>query len=106
DNIEALENVVDDEPHFFTEVIDNHLRALTMITKHFMSERRKWIVGSKWKKLWWQRVAVVADWWSVEVDPRENRRIACDGAGGAEVNGGGVVLGCSRDDLVRFLRGN
>ncbi|GJX94026.1 hypothetical protein Tco_0348612, partial [Tanacetum coccineum] len=45
DNIEALENVVEDEPHFFTEVIDNYLRALTMITKYFMSEKRNGLLG-------------------------------------------------------------
>ncbi|GKB61589.1 hypothetical protein Tco_0917775 [Tanacetum coccineum] len=97
ENIEALENVVEDEPHFFTEVIDNHLRALTMITKHFM---------------------MVADWWSVEVDPLKSQRMVdvggvenisltgskiiangedcldgSDGAGRGEVNGGGVDLG-------------
>ncbi|GJR20097.1 hypothetical protein Tco_0968624, partial [Tanacetum coccineum] len=35
-NIEELENVIKYEPHFFTEVVDNHLYTLAMITKHFM----------------------------------------------------------------------
>ncbi|GJX95561.1 hypothetical protein Tco_0351359 [Tanacetum coccineum] len=36
-NVKTLENVIEDEPHFFTEIVDNDLRALTMITKHFMT---------------------------------------------------------------------
>nr|GEW46441.1 ankyrin repeat-containing protein [Tanacetum cinerariifolium] len=43
-DVEALENVVEDEPHFLTEIVDNALRTLTMIIKHFVSENRKWIV--------------------------------------------------------------
>ncbi|GJU46953.1 hypothetical protein Tco_1204219 [Tanacetum coccineum] len=45
-NVEALENVIEDEPHFFMKIIDNDLRTLTMITKHFMSEHGKGIIGS------------------------------------------------------------
>ncbi|GJX68200.1 hypothetical protein Tco_0303927 [Tanacetum coccineum] len=37
---------------------------------------------------------MVADWWSEEANPRVNRRMDdCDGDGGGEVNGEGVVLG-------------
>ncbi|GKB75511.1 hypothetical protein Tco_0942406 [Tanacetum coccineum] len=38
-NVEALDNVIEDEPHFFMEIVDNNLHALTMITKHFMTKR-------------------------------------------------------------------
>nr|GEX51303.1 hypothetical protein [Tanacetum cinerariifolium] len=40
-NIEALENMVEDKPHFLTEVVDNRLSALTMIAKHFMSQNER-----------------------------------------------------------------
>ncbi|GKD31569.1 hypothetical protein Tco_1242347, partial [Tanacetum coccineum] len=53
-NIEALENVIEDEPHFITEGVDNHLCALAMIIKHFMSKKQKGIIGSQWRKLCWQ----------------------------------------------------
>ncbi|GKB55550.1 hypothetical protein Tco_0906303 [Tanacetum coccineum] len=43
ENVEALENVIEDEPHFFTEIVDNDLRALAMITKHFMRKGGGWL---------------------------------------------------------------
>ncbi|GKD51844.1 hypothetical protein Tco_1280820 [Tanacetum coccineum] len=55
ENVEALENVVKGEPHFFMEIVDNDLRAFTMITKHFMNDNGKGIVLSQWQKVWWQR---------------------------------------------------
>ncbi|GJX78040.1 hypothetical protein Tco_0324851 [Tanacetum coccineum] len=54
-NVETLENVIEDEPHFFTKIVDNDLCALTMITKHFVSKHGRGIIGSQWQKLWWQR---------------------------------------------------
>nr|GEV33132.1 hypothetical protein [Tanacetum cinerariifolium] len=54
--IKVLENVNEDEPYFFTEIVDNDLRALAMITKHFISECGKGIIGSQRRKLWWQRL--------------------------------------------------
>nr|GEY62810.1 hypothetical protein [Tanacetum cinerariifolium] len=52
ENIKALENVIKDESQFFTEVVENHLSALAMIAKYFMSEKRKWIVRPQWRKRW------------------------------------------------------
>ncbi|GJU70164.1 hypothetical protein Tco_1256423 [Tanacetum coccineum] len=46
-NIKTLENVIEDEPHLFMEIVDNDLHALTMITKHFVSERGKGIIRSQ-----------------------------------------------------------
>ncbi|GKA24328.1 hypothetical protein Tco_0710361 [Tanacetum coccineum] len=39
-DVEALENVIEDEPYFLTEIVDNDLRTLTMITKNFMSDHK------------------------------------------------------------------
>ncbi|GJT11754.1 retrotransposon protein, putative, ty3-gypsy subclass [Tanacetum coccineum] len=50
EDIEAIENVIEDKPHFFTKVVDNDLSALTMLTKHFMSEHREGVVGSEEKE--------------------------------------------------------
>ncbi|GJV84742.1 hypothetical protein Tco_1524640 [Tanacetum coccineum] len=36
-DIEAIENVIEDEPYFFTKVVENDLSALKMIAKHLMS---------------------------------------------------------------------
>ncbi|GJT47364.1 hypothetical protein Tco_0956079 [Tanacetum coccineum] len=55
ENVKTLENVIEDEPHLFMEIVDNDLRALTMITKHFVSKHGRGIIGSQWQKLWWQR---------------------------------------------------
>ncbi|GJS02128.1 hypothetical protein Tco_0318636 [Tanacetum coccineum] len=37
EDVEAIENVIENEPHFFTKVVDNDLCALTMVTKHLMN---------------------------------------------------------------------
>ncbi|GKD72333.1 hypothetical protein Tco_1330615 [Tanacetum coccineum] len=37
EDVEVIENVIEDEPYFFTKVVDNDLSALTMLTKHLMS---------------------------------------------------------------------
>ncbi|GJV51521.1 hypothetical protein Tco_1447262 [Tanacetum coccineum] len=117
DNVEALKNVIEDEPHFFTKIIDNDLRALTMITKHFMSEHEKGIIESQRRKLWWQRwkrwfhggkrrwlvsqmldcdvggVEKISSSGSKFMANAEDCLDGCDGAGGGEVKGGGVDLG-------------
>nr|GEY87799.1 putative reverse transcriptase domain-containing protein [Tanacetum cinerariifolium] len=43
-DIEAVENVIENEPHFFTKVIDNDLSALKMVIKHLMNEPLEGIV--------------------------------------------------------------
>ncbi|GJV25017.1 hypothetical protein Tco_1377712, partial [Tanacetum coccineum] len=84
ENIEALENVVEDKPHFLTDVVDNHLME---------------------KVVPWREEAVVGylgDVGGVEkISLTRSKLIAngevclddCDGDGGGEVNGEGVVLG-------------
>ncbi|GJU01017.1 hypothetical protein Tco_1111355 [Tanacetum coccineum] len=79
--VKELENVIEDEPHFITKIIDNDLRALTMITEHFMSKHGKGIVGSQSRKLWWQgweRLVVLGDKYS-----RESKN-GCGEVGGVE----------------------
>ncbi|GJX74556.1 hypothetical protein Tco_0313151 [Tanacetum coccineum] len=88
-NIEALENVIEDEPHFFMEIVDNDLHALTMITKHFMSKHWKWIIGSQRQKLWWQSGGGLV----IHGANGEDYLDGYDGAGGGEFKGGGVDLG-------------
>ncbi|GJZ29553.1 hypothetical protein Tco_0574200 [Tanacetum coccineum] len=106
--VEALENVIEDELHFITKIIDNDMRTLTMITKHFMSEHEKGIVGTQ------SRLVVLGGKSSREsknrctevggvekISSTESKFMAngedcldgCDGASGGEVKGGGVEFG-------------
>nr|GEY93966.1 hypothetical protein [Tanacetum cinerariifolium] len=74
-NIKAFKNVVEDKPHFFMKVVDNHLRTLAMFTKHFIAMEKISLTGSKL------------------MDKGEDCLEGYDGADGGEVNGRGVVLG-------------
>ncbi|GJV78387.1 hypothetical protein Tco_1509971 [Tanacetum coccineum] len=106
ENIEALENVIEDEPHFIMEGIDNHLCALAMITKHFMSKKQKGIIGSQWRKLCWQRgVEKISSTRSKLIANGEDCLDGCDGAGGGVVNGGGVVLGNTLKEMGEGMFG-
>nr|GEX10838.1 hypothetical protein [Tanacetum cinerariifolium] len=114
--IEELENMIKYEPHFITKIIDNDLCALTMITKHFVSEHRTWIVGTQLCKLWWHRgglvilrgkslrdskngcrevggVEKISSTGSKFMVNEENCIDGCDGANGGEVKGDGVDFG-------------
>ncbi|GJY72859.1 hypothetical protein Tco_0477290 [Tanacetum coccineum] len=113
ENVEALKNVIEDEPYFFTEIVNNDLRELIMITKHFMSEHGKGIIVSQRQKLLWQMwksgdgvgwrrwtwrggrnlAGVALENGRVEGVAREDCLDGCDGAGSGEVKGGGVDLG-------------
>nr|GEV23021.1 hypothetical protein [Tanacetum cinerariifolium] len=101
--------MVEDEPYFFTEIVDNDLCAVTLITKHFMSEHKKGIIRSQWWKLWWKMwkrgsmagrgsgdvrgVEKISSTGSKLIAIGEDCLDGCDCTGGGEVNGGGVVLG-------------
>ncbi|GJY74761.1 hypothetical protein Tco_0479192 [Tanacetum coccineum] len=43
-DIKAVENMIENESHFFLEVIDQDLSSLAMFTKHLMGEQRKRVV--------------------------------------------------------------
>ncbi|GJT82043.1 hypothetical protein Tco_1056385 [Tanacetum coccineum] len=83
EDVEAIENVIEDEPYFFMKVVDNDLSVLTMFIKNLMSEPREGIIRTK--------VEEEEDWWFLEVDLQGCRRMV--GAGGGEVKRGGVDFG-------------
>ncbi|GJU70161.1 hypothetical protein Tco_1256420 [Tanacetum coccineum] len=85
-NVETLENVIEDEPHFFTEIIDNDLCALTMITKHFVRGVEK--ISSTGSKF---------------MDKREECLDGCEVAGGREVKENGVNFGVIKSSSVEIL---
>ncbi|GJY74635.1 hypothetical protein Tco_0479066 [Tanacetum coccineum] len=119
ENVEALKNVIEDEPHFFMKIIDNDLRALTMITKHFMSKHGKGIIrpndgscGGKGRRSdamtrrgdgWLAKCLIISNegygggglvvLGGKSSTNEEDCLDGYDGAGGGEVNGGGVFLG-------------
>nr|GEY62169.1 hypothetical protein [Tanacetum cinerariifolium] len=39
--------MIEDEPHFFTKIINNDLRALAMITRNFIGEHENGLLGLK-----------------------------------------------------------
>ncbi|GJX63037.1 hypothetical protein Tco_0295937 [Tanacetum coccineum] len=45
ENIKALDNVIEDKPHFITKVVDNHFCALAMFAKHFMANEEDCLEG-------------------------------------------------------------
>nr|GEW39095.1 hypothetical protein [Tanacetum cinerariifolium] len=106
--VEALENVIEDEPHFITKIIDNDLRALTMITKHFATKRsidsnegRGGLVVLRGKSLRELKngcgevggVEKISSIGSKFMANWEDCLDGCDKAGGGEVKGGGVYFG-------------
>ncbi|GJX88332.1 hypothetical protein Tco_0340346 [Tanacetum coccineum] len=98
--VEALENVIEDEPYFITKIVDNDLRALTMITKHFGRGGGGLVVlggkSSRESKNGCGEVGGVekiSSTGSKFMANGEDCLDGCDGAGGGEVKGGGVDFG-------------
>nr|GEU89511.1 hypothetical protein [Tanacetum cinerariifolium] len=46
-NVETIENVIEDESHFITKVVDNDLGALAMFVKHFIGEHKKGLLSPR-----------------------------------------------------------
>ncbi|GJX36017.1 hypothetical protein Tco_0247574 [Tanacetum coccineum] len=116
-DVEALENVIEDEPYFLTEIVDNDLRTLTMITKNFMSDHKDVkalenviedepyflteIIDNDLRALTMitknfmsehEKEIIGSQWWKL-MARGEDCLNGCDGAGGREVNGREVDLG-------------
>ncbi|GKC77934.1 hypothetical protein Tco_1128708 [Tanacetum coccineum] len=72
-DLEAVENVVENESHFSLEVVDQDLSPLATFTIHLMSEQGKRVVRSQWQKRWELR------WWKWQAMWRERRRDGEDG---------------------------
>ncbi|GJZ40773.1 hypothetical protein Tco_0587659 [Tanacetum coccineum] len=105
--VKALENVIEDEPHFITKIVDNDLRALTMITKHFATKRLidsnegrggggLVVLGGKSSReskngcVEVGGVEKLSSTRSKFMANMEDCLDGCDGAGSGEVKGGGV----------------
>nr|GEX59511.1 hypothetical protein [Tanacetum cinerariifolium] len=86
-NLETVENVIKDESHFITKIVDNDLGVLAMFAKHFMGGRY-----SKESKNACGEVGGVKKMSSTRsklMVRGEECLEGCVGAGGGEVNGGG-----------------
>ncbi|GKB04938.1 hypothetical protein Tco_0833133 [Tanacetum coccineum] len=83
EDVEVLEDVVKDEPHFITKVIDEYLCLLTMLTKHFMSEYRENIMI--------EVMVARVEYEKVEIDQGEEKSKLKE-----------LTYECSRDDLGRI----
>ncbi|GJZ28254.1 hypothetical protein Tco_0572901 [Tanacetum coccineum] len=81
-------DVIEDEAHFIKKVVNNDLRALTMVTKHFMSEHKKGVIRSYRQKSRWRSFVVLGGRSS-----RESKN-AC-----GEVNRGSDDFGVSKSLL-------
>nr|GEW10348.1 hypothetical protein [Tanacetum cinerariifolium] len=113
ENVEALKNVIEDEPHFFMKIIHNDLRALTMITKHFMSKQGKQILAPKGRSYCGKggRCGSIARRCDEKISSTGSKIMAnkehcldgCDGAGGGEIKGGRVNIGVVNSLLGEIL---
>ncbi|GJR12265.1 ribonuclease H-like domain-containing protein [Tanacetum coccineum] len=85
----VVENVVENEPHFSLEVVDQDLSPLAMFIIHLMSEQGKRVVGSQWQKRWAGAFGIIC----------QPLKVAKDGLGGDGfvVDGGRSPSTSSRD---------
>nr|GEU31137.1 hypothetical protein [Tanacetum cinerariifolium] len=99
------ENVIEDESHLITKVVDNDLSALAMVAKHFMSERRRGGSMAKrggglfTKRLMDSKEGLGGGGFVVSGVRGEECLEGCVGVGRGEVNGGGDNFGVSKKIL-------
>ncbi|GJW30723.1 hypothetical protein Tco_0047598 [Tanacetum coccineum] len=121
-NAMAVENVVENESHFSLEVVDQDLSSLAMFTKHLMGrgggvgsnsgvgegkeEFMGGIGGSFAKCSMVAKDDLGGDDSLLMVEDHLAHQVKMEkifGAGGGEVNGGGVVLGVSKPFSLEFI---
>ncbi|GJW05917.1 hypothetical protein Tco_1568340 [Tanacetum coccineum] len=106
-NVETIKNVIEDESHFVTKVIDNDLGALAMFAKHFMGGfvalRGRYSRESKSACGEVGGVDKMSSTGSKLMVRGEQCLEACVGAGGGEVNGGGDDFRVSKSLLGDIL---
>nr|GFA47234.1 hypothetical protein [Tanacetum cinerariifolium] len=86
-NVKTIYDVIEDESHFITKVVDNDLGALTVFAKHFMG-------GVKKTSLTRSKFMVRG----------EECLEGCVGAGGGLVNEGGDAFGLRKSLFSAILR--
>ncbi|GJT20191.1 hypothetical protein Tco_0878897 [Tanacetum coccineum] len=90
ENIEALENVVEDKPHFLTEVIDNHLKDVVALGEEVVP--------------WWEEASYLAKGSIVSNEGCGDGRLKVEMVPVAEkLRVEELFWECLGDDLVRFL---
>nr|GEU87924.1 hypothetical protein [Tanacetum cinerariifolium] len=94
-NVETIENVIEDESHFITKVVDNDLGALAMFTKHFWWRR---INGFRWCEEV-RGVEKMSSMGSKLMVRGDKCLEGCVGASKGEVSGGGMKFGVSKSLL-------
>ncbi|GJZ80285.1 hypothetical protein Tco_0645279 [Tanacetum coccineum] len=101
----GLTKKIENESHFSLEVVDQDLSSLAMFTKHLMGEQRKRVVSPQYGGEKVEKEEVT--WRNKEVAHCQDRSMdekdGLGGAGGGEVNRGGIVLRVSKHFSLEFI---
>ncbi|GKC42585.1 hypothetical protein Tco_1060307 [Tanacetum coccineum] len=90
-DVEAFKDVIEDEPHFITKIVDNDLLAKVVVAMvgELVSWREEARIGCG-EMGGVEKISSIGSKFMVD---GEDCLDGCDGAGGGEVKGGGVDLG-------------